>query len=198
MANIDWSGTEGDGAGRLGGAAHSRGDAFAAVRGAASAAVRSAVRDGARLVDLGVASAEAIAAVRAIDPGVIICAGVPGADLTRDPGVAERTGATLLGAGPVDGPPGGGSLSGCRASVLVTCEPADVGRLTAIGWSVVVDVDTVDTTELAGTLAVAAVCTWLGARIVRTRHVAAVCQAVEMVESIGGTRAPTWTRRGLA
>ena len=200
MANIEWPDTEGDGAGWLGGAAHVRGDAFAAVSGAALAAVRSAVRDGARLVDLGVASAEAIAAVRAIDRDVIICAEAQGADLTRDPGVAARTGATLLRADPVEGPPGGG-VSGCRASILVTCEPADVGRLTAVGWAVVVDVDsvdTVDTTELAGTLAVAAVCTWLGARILRTRHVAAVCQAVEMVESIGGTRAPAWTRRGLA
>ncbi len=197
MANIDWPDTEGDGDDWLGGAPHGRGDAFAAVPGAALAAVRSAVRDGARLVDLGVANAGAIAAVRAIDPGVIICAEAPGADLTRDPGVAERTGATLLRAGRVDGPPGGG-VSGRRASILVTCEPADVGRLTAGGWAVVVDVDTADTTELEGTLAVAAVCTWLGARIVRTRHVAAVCQAVDMVESIGGTRAPTWTRRGLA
>lgn len=195
MANIGWPGTDADDAGWLGGAAHGRADALAAVRGAALATVRSAVRGGARLVDLGVASSEAIGAVRAIDPGVIVCADAPGADLTRDPGVAERTGATLLRVRPVDGPPGGGSGSARRESILVTGEPADVGRLTAAGWAVVVDVDA---TELAGTLAIAAVCAWLGARIVRTRHVAAVCQAVEMVESIRGTRAPSWTRRGLA
>ena len=164
------------------------------MRSAALAAVRSAVADGARLVDLGVASVEAVNAVRAIDPAVIVCADAPGADLTRDPDVAERTGATLLRRG-ADGPPGGGSGSVRRESLLVTGTPADVAKLTAIGWAVVVDVDA---TEVAGTLAVAAVCAWLGARIVRTRHVAAVRQAVEMVESIRGSRLPSWTRRGLA
>jgi len=169
-------------------------DARAAMRSAALAAVRGAVADGARLVDLGVANAEAISSVRAIDPAVIICADAHGADLTRDPVIAERTGATLLRRA-ADGPPGGGSGSVRRESLLVTGAPADVGRLTAIGWAVVVDVDAA---EVASTLAVAAVCAWLGARIVRTRHVAAVRQAVEMVESIRGSREPSWTRRGLA
>ncbi|HUK71852.1 MAG TPA: hypothetical protein VLW50_24315 [Streptosporangiaceae bacterium] len=164
----------------------------AAARGAALAAVRSAVTGGARLIDLGAASSEAVGAVRAIDPGVIVCADAPGADVTRDPCIAQRTGATLLRPGPAAGPSGAG---GGREPVLITGTPADVGRLSAAGWAVLVDVDT---GELAGTLAVAAVCTWLGARIVRTKHIAAVRQAVEMVESIRGTRAPSWTRRGLA
>jgi dihydropteroate synthase len=209
MANVGWPATEPGGAqgfgtgaagqvspavpGRPGPFPHSR--AGAAVHGAALAAVRSAVADGARVVDLGVAGADAVRAVRAIDPVVIVCAGAPGADLTRDPAVAERTGAALLRAGPPDSPRGRGTAGARHESVLVTCAPEDVGRLTAIGWAVVVDVDGAD---VASTLAVAAVCAWLGARIVRTRHVAAVRQAVEMVESIRGTRAPSWTRRGLA
>ncbi len=199
MAQIGWPGTDPDDAYWPGGGAdrgrRGHGDARAAIRSAALAAVRSALADGARLVDLGVASTEAVSAVRAIDPAVIICADAQGADLTRDPVVAERTGATLLRPGPATGPPGGGSGSVRPESILVTGAPADVGTLTSIGWAVVVDVDAA---EIASTLAVAAVCAWLGARIVRTRHVAAVRQAVEMVESIRGSRVPSWTRRGLA
>jgi hypothetical protein len=198
MAHIGWPGTDPGDDPVPGGAArrqYGHSDARAAIRGAALAAVRSAVADGARLIDLGVARTEAVSAVRAIDSAVIVCADAPGADLTRDPVVAERTGATLLRPGPEADPPGAGGGSARRESILVTGAPADVRRLAAIGWAVVVDVDAA---ELASTVAVAAVCTWLGARIVRTRHVAAVCQAVEMVESIRGSREPSWTRRGLA
>jgi hypothetical protein len=196
MANIGWpAAAPHDDNWPGGAAAHGRTDVAPARRGAALAAVRSAVTGGARLIDLGVATSEAVVAVHAIDPGVIVCADAPGADLTRDPGVAERTGATLLHPGPAGGPPGARSSGARRESILMTGTPAEVGRLTAIGWAVLVDVDTA---ELAGTLAIAAVCTWLGGRIVRTRHTAAVCQAVEMVESIRGARVPSLTRRGLA
>jgi dihydropteroate synthase len=215
MANVGWPATEPrdalDGAGSGGGdagyarlapqgrpglpAPGTQSQARAALRSAALAAVRRAVADGARLVDLGVANSEAVSAVRAIDPAVIVCADAHGADLTRDPVVAEQTGATLLRPGPAGRPPRAGSGSARRESLLVSGVPSDVGRLTAIGWAVLVDVDTAD---VASTLAVAAVCAWLGARIVRTRHVAAVRQAVEMVESIRGSRPPSVTRRGLA
>jgi hypothetical protein len=212
MANVGWPATEPGDAPGFGGsdASHAglaspgrhghpgpgtQSQARAALRSAALAAVRSAVADGARLVDLGVANSEAVSAVRAIDPVVIVCADAHGADLTRDPVVAEQTGATLLRPGPADNPPHAGIGSVRRESLLVSGTPSDVGRLTAIGWAVVVDVDAAD---VASTLAVAAVCAWLGARIVRTRHVAAVRQAVEMVESIRGSRPPSWTRRGLA
>ena len=212
MANVGWPATEpGDAPGCAGSdagyarlappgrhgppAPGTQSQARAALRGAALAAVRTAVADGARLVDLGVANSEAVSAVRAIDPAVIVCADAQGADLTRDPVVAEQTGATLLRPGPADSPPRAGSGSARRESLLVSGAPSDVGRLTAIGWAVLVDVDAAD---VASTLAVAAVCAWLGARIVRTRHVAAVRQAVEMVESIRGSRPPSWTRRGLA
>jgi hypothetical protein len=166
-----------------------------AAHNAAIAAAHDAIADGARLVDLGVTDEEAVRAVRAIDPTVIVCAEAPGADLTRDPEVAAHTGAVLLRPAPTNGSPGSGGGTSGSESILVTSEPADVGRLAPLGWAVVVDVDAVD---FPGTLAVAAICAWLGARILRTRHVAAVRQAVEMVESIRGARAPSWARRGLA
>ncbi len=149
------------------------------------ARVRRAVAEGARLVDLGPAGAAAIAAVRAAQPDVIVCADAPGADLTRDQSIAERTGAALL-ASPGESGPGAG---------LVAAAPTDVAPLTRAGWQVLVDVDG---ENAAATVAVAAICAWLGARIIRTRQIGSVRQAVDMVESIRGNRAPTWTRRGLA
>jgi hypothetical protein len=46
--------------------------------------------------------------------------------------------------------------------------------------------------------AVAAVCAWLGATVVRTQHVAEVRRAIDMTESILGLRPPSMTLRGLA
>jgi dihydropteroate synthase len=52
--------------------------------------------------------------------------------------------------------------------------------------------------SLAGVEAVAAVCGWLGASVIRTRHVAEVRRTLDMTETIRGTRPPAWTVRGLA
>ncbi len=152
------------------------------------------------MVDLGPASATAIESVRALEADVIVCADADGADLTRDPAIARRTGAALLRtpapAAPsrlASGPAPSGHASTARG--LVEVAPAEVASLTAAGWPVLVDADA---GELAATIAVASVCAWLGARIVRTRHVAAIRQALEMVESVRGTRAPAVARRGLA
>lgn len=204
MANVGWPAGHADGAGPLRHAAHNT----------ALAQVRAAVGNGARLVDLGPAGPAAVAAVRAACPGVLVCADAPGADLTRDSELASRTSAALVHTGPArsrrsgNGPQRpGGTAAGAGAAgqapagaspvgtTLVAAAPADVGWLLRDGWAVVVDVDAAD---LAATVAVASVCAWLGAPVVRTRHVAAVRQALEMVESIRGTRAPSWTRRGLA
>ena len=46
--------------------------------------------------------------------------------------------------------------------------------------------------------AVAAVCAWLGASVIRTRHVTEIRRSVEMTESILGRRPPAGTLRGLA
>jgi hypothetical protein len=45
--------------------------------------------------------------------------------------------------------------------------------------------------------AIAAVCAWQGARIIRTRHLTEVRRCLDMTESILGTRPPAWTVRGL-
>jgi len=52
--------------------------------------------------------------------------------------------------------------------------------------------------RLAGTLATTAVCAWLGARVFRAHQVAATRQALDMVESLAGSRPPAVARRGLA
>ena len=51
---------------------------------------------------------------------------------------------------------------------------------------------------LARTEAAAAVCAWLGASVLRTRHVAGVRRCADMPESILGRRPPAWAVRGLA
>ena len=55
-----------------------------------------------------------------------------------------------------------------------------------------------DLARLARTEAVAAVCVWLGASMLRTRHVAEVLRCADMTESILGRRSPAWAVRGLA
>jgi hypothetical protein len=50
----------------------------------------------------------------------------------------------------------------------------------------------------AAVIATAAVCTWLGAPVVRSRHIRAVRRAIDMTASIAGRRPPSRTVRGLA
>jgi len=50
----------------------------------------------------------------------------------------------------------------------------------------------------AAVVATAAVCTWLGAPIIRSRHTRAVRRAIDMTASIAGRRPPSRTVRGLA
>ena len=50
----------------------------------------------------------------------------------------------------------------------------------------------------AAVIATAAVCTWLGAPVVRSRHTRAVRRAIDMTASIAGRRPPSRTVRGLA
>jgi hypothetical protein len=221
MANVDWPqprGGRGSGGDPNSGAcmrkglppgeaSHRPGQAWLAE---ALERVRAAVADGAHLVDIGQGDDIAVDAIRATSPQAIICADVTGADLTRDPAVAARTGAALVACG--TSRPGAGTsrqvpapqaaeqvppaLSDRRAGATLTeAAPAEAPALIAAGQAVLADADV---QELASTIAVAAVLAWLGVRIVRTRHVAAVRQALEMVESIRGTRPPSSTRRGLA
>jgi hypothetical protein len=50
----------------------------------------------------------------------------------------------------------------------------------------------------AAVIATAAVCTWLGAPVVRSRHTRAVRRAIDMTASIAGHRPPSRAVRGLA
>lgn len=50
----------------------------------------------------------------------------------------------------------------------------------------------------AAVIATAAVCTWLDAPVVRSRHTRAVRRAIDMTASIAGRRPPSHTVRGLA
>ena len=50
----------------------------------------------------------------------------------------------------------------------------------------------------AAVIATAAVCAWLGAPVVRSRHTRAVRRAIDMTASIAGRRPPSYAVRGLA
>jgi hypothetical protein len=50
----------------------------------------------------------------------------------------------------------------------------------------------------AAAVAAAAISTWLGAPVIRSRHVVAVRRAIDMTLSISGRRLPALTTRGLA
>ena len=50
----------------------------------------------------------------------------------------------------------------------------------------------------AAVIATAAVCSWLGAPVIRSRHTRAVRRAIDMTASIAGRRPPSRTVRGLA
>jgi hypothetical protein len=160
---------------------------------------------GATLVDIGAADA-LIPAIRRAAGGLLICGCGEDADLVRDVNLAARTGAGLICR----------DLAAARAAVghriapdriLVWCAPAQIERAAESGWATLVDVDAVagSLTDAdagpepqAGVLAVAAVCGWLGASVIWTRHIAGVRRALDMTETIRGTRAPAWTIRGLA
>ena len=58
--------------------------------------------------------------------------------------------------------------------------------------------DLAGSARLARTEAVAAVCAWSGASVLRTRHVVEVRRCADMTESILGRRPPAWAVRGLA
>jgi dihydropteroate synthase len=152
--------------------------------------VNLAARTGAGLICRDLAAARAAVGHR-IAPDRILVWCAP-AQIER---AAESGWATLVDVDVV-----AGSVAGVRADAgsLVDVDavagsvagvPADAGSL--------VDVDT-GAGSVAGVLAVAAVCGWLGASVIWTRHVAGVRRALDMTETIRGTRPPAWTVRGLA
>jgi hypothetical protein len=153
---------------------------------------------GATMIDVGDRGPELIAAIRRGVAWMIVCGDDESADVVRDPAVALRTGARLICAdiAAAETAVGAGTA---RERILVTVPAAEVDAALRAGWATVTDVDTsAGPRGLAGAEAIAAVCAWLGATAVRTRHVTPIRRSLDMAKSVIGTRPPAWTIRGLA
>jgi len=160
--------------------------AQAAAAAAAGAALVDAGRDGAL-----------VPAIRRAVSGVRVCGPHESADVVRETDLAARTGTALICPGP------GAAVAAVRrgvaaARILVQAVPAGIEPAVRAGWAVLADLEAEDAAGRARTEAVAAICAWLGASVLRTRHVAEVRRCADMTESILGRRAPAWAVRGLA
>ena len=156
---------------------------------------------GARLVDVGDRDA-LIPAIRDQLGGLRICGYSAGADIVRDADLAARTGAGLI-CPDVRAAARAGQLGIAAERVLVQTGPAGIAAAAQAGWAILVDLAGGDggltgQDTAAREAAVAAVCAWLGASVIRTRHVTEIRRSVEMTESILGRRPPAGTLRGLA
>ena len=101
----------------------------------------------------------------------------------------------------------GEALAAIRASleagVLWTdarADPLDADRLAAKAGAArrAAAADPAGQVTPAAVIATAAVCAWLGAPVVRSRHTRAVRRAIDMTASIAGHRPPSHAVRGLA
>ena len=178
----------------------------------------AATAAGAGLVDAGDDGA-LVPAIRRAVGGVRVCGEHEDADLVRDAGLAARSGATLICPGP--GAAADAVRRGIAAGrILVQAAPAGIEAAVRAGWAVLADLEALAGLDgladldglrgqdglrgpdgpagLAGIEAAAAVCVWLGASVLRTRHVAEVRRCADMTESIAGRRPPAWAVRGLA
>jgi len=182
----------------------------------------AAVDAGAELVDLGNAGPDAISGVKARYPGVLVCAAGQPADVVRDAAAARATGAAAICAG-IDAARASGLPAG---RLLVDVPPGLVRQAGQAGWAALVDADRAALAarretarhgaagedpaghgpageeraeeDSAGIVAMAAIGSWLGAAVVRTRHPAQVRRALDMAASIRGARPPDRAVRGLA
>jgi hypothetical protein len=172
----------------------------------------TAAAAGAGLVDAG-DDAALVPAIRRAVSGVRVCGEHEDADLVRDTGLAARTGAALIcpGADAAEAATRRGVAAG---RILVQAAPAGIEAVVRAGWPVLADLEGIAGLDggdgldglggldgpggLARTEAAAAVCAWLGASVLRTRHVAKVRRCADMTESILGRRPPAWAVRGLA
>jgi dihydropteroate synthase len=167
--------------------------AQAAAAAAAGAALVDAGRDGAL-----------VPAIRRAVGGVRVCGQHETADLVRDAGLAARTGAALICPGP-DAAAAAVRRGVAAERILVQAVPAGIEAAVRAGWPVLADLEGLGDAEgqdghggRAGTEAVAAVCAWLGASVLRTRYLAEVRRCADMTEAILGRRPPAWAVRGLA
>jgi len=151
----------------------------------------AAAAAGAGLVDAGDDGA-LVPAIRRAVGGVRVCGEHEDADLVRDAGLAARSGATLICPGP-DAAADAVRRGIAAGRILVQAAPGGIEAAVRAGWPVLADLE-----GLARIEAVAAVCDWLGASVLRTRYVAEVRRCADMTESILGRRPPAWAVRGLA
>jgi hypothetical protein len=150
---------------------------------------------GAGLVDVGEDDA-LILQIRTAVPEVSICGHGVDADIVHDATLAARAGAGLICPDP------GTAASAVQRGIaperiLLRTAPGDVQATSRSGWAALVDLDG-GPDALARAEAVAAVCAWVGAKVIRTRHVSEIRRCLDMTESILGLRRPVWTLRGLA
>ena len=155
---------------------------------------------GAQLVDVGRAS-ELIQAVRAHISGVAICADETGpdgpeADVVRDAALAARSVARLICAD-ADAAAAAVRIGVAPGRIAVRTDPAGIEAVRKVGWTAMADLEPWADSPVR-TQAVAAVCVWLGAGVIRTPHVTAVRRSAGMTESILGRRPPARAVRGLA
>jgi hypothetical protein len=158
----------------------------------------AAAAAGAGLTDAGDDGA-LVAAIRRAVGGVRVCGEHQDADLVRDAGLAARTGAALICPGP-DAAAAAVRRGIAAGRILIQATtPPRIEAAVRAGWAVLADLDGLAGLEgLARTEAVAAVCAWPGASVLRTRHVAEVRRCADMTESILGRRPPARAVRGLA
>ena len=115
--------------------------------------------------------------------------------MVGDAYLARGAGAALICPGPDAG--AAAVRRGVAAErILVQAAPAGIEPAVRAGWNVLADLEGLD--GRARTEAVAAVCAWLGASVLRTRYLAEVRRCADMTESILGRRPPAWAVRGLA
>jgi hypothetical protein len=179
---------------------------------ATAAGAAGAAAAGARLADAGRDSA-LVPAIRRAVGGVLVCGDHETAGVVRDPGLAARTGAVLICPGP-DAAAAAVRRGIAAGRILVQAGPAGIEVAVRAGWAVLADLEELTGLEGAEGLdrplgrssqggaaraeAAAAVCVWLGARVLRTRYPAGVRRSADMTESILGRRPPAWAVRGLA
>ena len=155
----------------------------------------AAAAAGAGLVDVGEDDA-LILPIRDAVAEVSICGHGAGADIVHDATLAARAGSGLICRDP--GTAAGAVQRGIAPErILLQTAPEDVRAASRSGWAALVDLDQ-GTDALARAEAVAAVCAWVGAKVIRTRHVSEIRRCLDMTESILGLRRPAWTLRGLA
>ena len=150
---------------------------------------------GAGLVDVGEDDA-LILQIRDAVPEVGVCGRGGGADIVHDATLAARAGSGLI-CRDLGTAAGAVQRGIAPERILLATAPEDVGAASRSGWAALVDLDG-GTDALARAEAVAAVCAWVGAKVIRTRHVAEIRCCLDMTESILGLRRPAWTLRGLA